>query len=403
METGHKQIIVVSNGRAEDLVGAALARTLQKQQLESGRCWQITALPLIGTGEAYREAGIGLPFGAGLQLPSAGFGRLGPMALWRDLRAGLCSHTLRWVSRLALALAGLAAEAGSGLVCVGDTYLLFLVILAERQSCRLPVYFLPTAKSQLLRGHGRVEYWLMRRFTRHVFPRDKATEAALLQRGVRATYLGNPLLEVGGAAEGWLRRKLRLASGSGGGSDFTVGLLPGSRQDSRENLEKLLAVARTIERVRPDGGWRFLVGLASSVEGSRDRSAITRERMDLVDFPELLAKADLVIGLAGSAHEQAAALGIPVIAFPGGRLQYTSRFARAQQRLLGPALMLCPDSPEAVARAAIALRYDPERRARMAAAGRERMGNPDTRALAAIARAIITDLAADPARDLARG
>ncbi|MBE3578045.1 MAG: hypothetical protein IMX00_10205 [Limnochordales bacterium] len=397
------QIIVISNGRAEDLVGAALARALQAQELERGWRLQVMALPLLGAGDAYREAGIGLPLGAGLELPSAGFGRLGLMALWRDLKAGLWSHTLRWVGRLACALVGTSGKATSGLVCVGDTYLLFLAWLASRQSHRrLPVYFLPTAKSELLRGHGRAEYWLMRQFTRHVFPRDRATEAALVRRQVRATYVGNPLLEVGGVAEGWRRRQERLGADSRDGGEFTVGLLPGSRQDSRENLEKLLAVARTIMTLQPDGGCHFLVGLAKSGGNSAGRSSVVPEGVEVVDFPELLARADLVIGLAGSAHEQAAALGIPVIAFPGGRLQYTARFARAQKRLLGQALVLCPDSPEAVARAAIALRHDPDRRARMAAAGRERMGDPDSRALVAIARAIAADLAAGPVQDLAR-
>jgi len=414
------RILIVSNGFAEDLVGAGLARRLQGQRQDGDLRLQVMALPLLGMGESYRAQGIDLPLGAGLRLPSAGFGRLSLPALWRDLRAGLWSETRRWVGRLAAALAtaaGAPANAGAGpaaLVCVGDTYLLFLAWWAWRRAGpvgrSVPVYFLPTAKSEWLRGHARTEYWLMRTFARQVFPRDRVTEAAFRRRGVRATYLGNPLLDVGGAAEGWRRRQERPPSDLVTEEGFTVGLLPGSRQDSRENLEKLLAVARAIMSLRPDGGWRFTVAAAPGRAGriavqtpNRDTAGTHAGAaaddvddgppIEIVDFPELLGRAEMVIGLAGTAHEQAVALGIPVIAFPGGRLQYTDRFARAQQRLLGAALELCPDFPEAVARAAIALRDDPDRRARMGAAGRERMGDPGARALDAIARAIADDLA----------
>jgi uncharacterized protein (TIGR03492 family) len=108
----------------------------------------------------------------------------------------------------------------------------------------------------------------------------------------------------------------------------------------------------------------------------------------------LLRASILVLGQAGTANEQAAAFGIPVVALaeshsqanPGGtspRDWYRMR----QQRLLGDALLLVPSAPDLAAPAVAELLDDPVRLARMGAAGRERMGPPG--GVAAVARAIL--------------
>ena len=84
--------------------------------------------------------------------------------------------------------------------------------------------------------------------------------------------------------------------------------------------------------------------------------------------------ADVVVGLAGTANEQAAWLGKPVVTFPGPGTQATRRFVELQQRLLGEALVAArdwKDAADVVAR----LLNDPAERASRGQVGRQRMGD----------------------------
>ena len=57
-------------------------------------------------------------------------------------------------------------------------------------------------------------------------------------------------------------------------------------------------------------------------------------------FADILQQSSLVIGMAGTAVEQAVGLGKPVIALPGNGPAFTYRFAEAQNRLLGDSVQL---------------------------------------------------------------
>ena len=56
----------------------------------------------------------------------------------------------------------------------------------------------------------------------------------------------------------------------------------------------------------------------------------------------MLQQSDLVIGMAGTAIEQAVGLAKPVLQVPGQGPQFTAAFAEAQRRLLGPTVF-CAD------------------------------------------------------------
>lgn len=92
-------------------------------------------------------------------------------------------------------------------------------------------------------------------------------------------------------------------------------------------------------------------------------------------FGDILRASKVIIGMAGTANEQAAGLGRPVVAFPGPGPQFTAGFLKAQKRLLGKALA-ATDGPEAAAREVLAILADFHRYEDMAAAGRRRMGEP---------------------------
>jgi uncharacterized protein (TIGR03492 family) len=59
-------------------------------------------------------------------------------------------------------------------------------------------------------------------------------------------------------------------------------------------------------------------------------------------FAAVLADADLVLSMTGTAAEQAVGLGKPVLQIPGAGPQFTPGFAEAQRRLLGPGVVCAP-------------------------------------------------------------
>ncbi len=171
-----------------------------------------------------------------------------------------------------------------------------------------------------------------------------------------------------------------------------VALLPGSREDAYVNLNSLAAV---LERLADPGGATGLVPLAPGLDVARAAEVLLRRgwgaaaderpsgeggaggRRDAAfqkgraflwvlqgAFGDVLHAADAVVGLAGTANEQAAGLGKPVVAFPGPGVQFGPRFLHSQRLLLGDALAVVPPSPEAVAAEVRAILRDPARRER---------------------------------------
>jgi len=90
----------------------------------------------------------------------------------------------------------------------------------------------------------------------------------------------------------------------------------------------------------------------------------------------VLKNSKVAIGLSGTGNEQAAGIGLPVIAFPGRGAQYNRRFALGQKELLGDALMLLPRRSDVIAREATSLLRNKKKIKKMAKAGMERMGKP---------------------------
>jgi len=351
-----RTVLIVSNGRGEDAVGAALAEVL-------GDDAAVVAYPLVGMGEAYGDVPLLDPRQA---LPSGGFSlRGGDLA--GDLRAG-------GGKLLAAQRRTLRGQAGrhAVTVAVGDVFCLWMASHA-----RTPTVLVATAKSQRNEPHGLLEIWQMRRRAALVFTRDRETSEVLAGRGVRARYEGNPLMDcIPPAGDA-----LPLAPGAP-----VVLLLPGSRGDAPHNLMQLLkvavqvtgevgarfvcalprtlAVAEVVRRAQ-SGGWQ---AAGEFIERAETRVLLTR------DFGAAVRAATIVVGLAGTANEQAAGLGKPVIAFPvDGAVQFTPRFLALQKRLLGDALVDALDWEDA-ARAAVWLLLNPEERRRRGEIGRERMG-----------------------------
>lgn len=348
----------MSNGHGEDTVGALLGRRL----LASGV--SVSAYPLVGAGNAYSNVRLLEPRRV---FPSGGFGLRGSLSgVAADLRAGFVPH---WRAQRA-ALAGQRGRHDVA-VAIGDVYCLWMTALASERCV-----FVATAKSVHNEPHRWIERRIMRRAAA-IWTRDEPTARALRKHGLSARFAGNPMMDAIPEPE----RGLPVPAGVS-----VVLLLPGSRADALNNLMRLLGVAADVAGL---DGAAFVSALPQSLHISdvvRAASAQGWEYEDehlrsgrasvllTRDFGSALNSATVAVGLAGTANEQAAGRGKPVVVFPGDGAQYTRRFMRLQQRLLGDALIPTPDGERAAA-AVVRLLQDPTERARRGEVGHRRMGN----------------------------
>ena len=373
------ELLVLSNGAAEDLIGARLLAL-------TGR--PASALPLVGAGRAYRSVPETQVIGPPLELPSGGFPFGSGANLRADLRAGLVSASLgQWTA------AYRAARQVQAVVVVGDAYALGLGWAAARRSGRPLIHVQPllsahyiqnldlrAALSELnaLGANIPMPYELgLARRAHSVFVRDGATADYYAARGVAARWVGSFAMDVLPAAE------RELPEGFIAGRPV-LALLPSSRLDHRESLPIMLGAAARLpdlaalvawphdwEAVTLPPGWTLDVHSQHEATAQRGGCQV---RLLRGAFGAVARRADVALGTSGTANEQVAGLGVPVIGFATAGPQYTAGFARRQARLLGQALTLSAAQPDALASAVQSLRSDGARRARAACDGISRIG-----------------------------
>lgn len=365
------RLIVASNGHGEDDIAARLLEALAARGLDMAA---VEAWPMVGRGAAYARLGV-RTFGPSLEMPSEGFGTVEARAFLRDLRAGWAGAMLGQ-ARFAR---GLRGRAGLWLA-VGD-----IVPLAAGLLAAAPVLFFSSAKSAHYggSGHNAPERTLMRRAA-EVWVRDRLTEERLLARGVACRWLGNPMMD------GLEAPPVEVPPGR-----RAVAMLAGSRRDATENAAFLLRAAARLgpgvtalfashpatdhARLRDFAGGTELPGWRLDRERGEELRLFhgggAEARLLRGAFAGVLRAAEMAVGLAGTANEQAVGLGLPLVAVPGAEVQGEG-YLRMKMPWFGPAALQAPREEGAVAAAVRGLLSDPEARARMGAAGRERMGPP---------------------------
>lgn len=368
-----KQILLISNGHGEDIIGAALGGALQALG------YALQAVPLVGRGQAYRRAGIPR-LGPCRELPSGGFALQSAAALWADLRAGWFS-----MSQAQYRAVRKAARGALATLVVGDVYALGVGVVFGGQ----PLFLMQCRSS--LRVGGRpysvTERLLMRRAAR-VYTREPEGAVWLRARGLpQACYLGNPMLDA-------------LDEGPLEVSPPYLLLLPGSRQDAYWSLPVMLEACRRLRdtALTPVVAWAGLPLEGLEAQGFRLEATGRREgvthRLSHPDgtvvyllqraFGAALRGSRLALSTSGTAAEQAAGYGVPLVGFPTPGPQYTPGFAQTQKRLLGDALMLTEPSPEAVVRGVRAFLSSEALLERARAAGKAAMGEPGAAARIAL-------------------
>ena len=380
-----RRILFVSNGHGESAIAERIARELRAP---AGEPVGLDHLALVGEpppGEALTLVG---PRRA---LPSGGLVAMGNVrAFAGDLRAGfagLFAEQIGFLRREAVRYDCVAA--------VGDVYALALALTGGRRTV-----FVGTAKSVYVAPYGPFERRLLRRAAR-IFVRDEATAFDLRVDGVRAEAPGNVIVDL---VDGAAPPAGEFAEGA------WLGLLPGSRETAYADALRLARMVEALAVRR--GGARALLSLAPGLAPARFADALGEAGWTLSAgdgaaaafraktggaeivgwrgaLGTLLQAAVLVAGQAGTANEQAAALGKPVVALDAETVRRRSGpgevwYRMRQRRLLGDALALIPPHPAAAAERIDALLDDAPALARMRAAGLERMGPPGgARAIAA--------------------
>ena len=364
-------VLFLSNGHGEDAAAAGLATALRERAEMRQR-----AYPTVGAGAAYEEAGLEV-LGPRNSLPSGGLTFHSWQNFLRDLRAGLSPLTFKqW-----LELRTLRTDV---LVTVGDAYAL---LLSSQVKARRRFYvqmlvsaYHANATTQLNRyfmeGFSPLERFLMHRLTERVYVRDEASALWLRERGVaQVSALGNPALD-----------RLSPKAPLNLQDRPLIALLPGSRTYRYRALALMMAALGQLPSVTGLLAWTG--GELPEVEGWISEPGIAEPGLRRVyrrgdtaifvyenRFADILHAAQLALGTAGTAHEQAASLGKPVVTFALPP-DYTPAFVANQKRLLAEALTVASARPEAVADALQTLYNDPNQYRRAKAAGRSRMGEP---------------------------
>jgi len=341
-----RPILLLSNGHGEDLSGALIGQALQQRGLA------VEALPLVGHGRAYSQAGIRVR-GRTREYSTGG---LGYTSVWGRITEVVQGQILYLLSRLLLLLR--IARRYRLILVVGDVIPVIAAWLSGRPTATYLVAYsshyegklrLPWPCAPCLRG----------RRTRAIYSRDALTGADLtgqLQRPVH--FLGNPFFD--GA--------LSPSEPLQGSPVQRLGLLPGSRlPEALHNLELMLRVLERLpEALRPAerlGLHAALVGkltpqevapLASrlgwklQLEGD-ERCCLQRGplllQLEWGRFAAVVQQCDLLLSMTGTAAEQCVGLGKPVLQLVGEGPQFTENFAEAQRRLLGPGVFCAGGDP----------------------------------------------------------
>jgi len=376
-------LLCISNGHGEDVIALRILTALRQQQPSI----QLSALPISGTGSAYRNADIDI-IGPTKNLPSGGFLNRDPKQLARDVSGGLISLTR---DQLAAIKAWKTRNVGQNphVLAVGD---IVPLIFAHRNG--QPYHFIGTAKSEYwlrdeqgkhpsksilnrLEGWAGSVYlpwerWLMSRSQcRSVFVRDALTAQQLQSLGVNAIYAGNPMMD-SLAPTGQLADDLS-------GADLVIALIPGSRPpEAYENWARIMAAVPSVVEAFSGQQIVFLGAIAPSLDLTKFKTTLPSQNARLIltnAYNDCLAKSDIAIATAGTATEQFVGLGKPAITLPGNGPQFTQAFATVQAKMLGPSVVMVQKQDE-VGSAIAQIINNPTRLQQIRQNGKQRMGDP---------------------------
>ena len=343
------RILFITNGHGEDIIAARIIEELAGED--------ISVLPLVGAGTVFD----GLPvtvLGKRKKMPSGGFVYQSFSNIVRDIFSGLIGNSIEQI-RLLRSL----RTKFDLVVAVGD-----IVPIIGAMLTRTKFFFIGCAKSD----HYDYSYtpWeksFLKRYCSLCFPRDKKTSDNLSKYGIKCRFVGNPMMDCFKVTG----ENFAVKEGT-----YTVGILPGTRDDAALNMQDIFSVTEELDKLAAKNGKDicYLAAVAPSADitsfPKKTNLIITTDK-----FGDVISRADAVLGLSGTGNEQAAGLGKPIISFPGRGVQYTASFAKRQEQLLGEALTVTERAPGSTAATVWSILTDPQKKECMGKAGQERMGS----------------------------
>jgi len=392
------KILFISNGHGEDNQSHCIIEALG--QVCSSV--EIAAIPIVGEGNAYRR--LNIPIISPTQtMPSGGFFYMNPLNFFQDLQSGLVGLTWRQLQAV-----WQYAPQCDLIMATGDLVPTIFAYLTGR-----PFVSFISPLSSYYEGRLNLGLILWQCLNspqcKVVITKDPYTAKDLKAQGLtKVVFGGLPALD-----------KLIFT-----GKDLNllpdlpvISLLPGSRlPEAIENFQTQLRLVLEIAKIAPSVKLQFRAALVPNLikqlteignhEGwqvqdnrlvySVDEKVIVEIGCYADAFNDILYHSTLVIGMAGSAVEQAVALGKPVIQIPGKGPQFTYRFAEAQMRLLGSCVQTIGTKPattetlQQAAKRVIEILADQEYLAECQKNGRDRFGA--TGASVRIANILLTHL-----------
>jgi uncharacterized protein (TIGR03492 family) len=340
-----KKILFVSNGHGEDLNASEVLKALNQRYPQI----EVAALPMVGAGNAYRKLGVEI-IASTQNLPSGGFVYMDSWKLIADLKAGLIGLTWQQIQAILAQRARFDLIFATGDVVPlaiarlsGCPYLSFMVSASAHYENRMAPPFLTN--------------WLLRSpLCRLILTRDALTAQLMQQQGIlKAVFAGYPIMDILEPTGKDLELDSQIPM---------IALLPGSRPpEACRNLGLILDLVKAIAHKFDPEPIQFRAALIPEMIKVENLTAIANDYgwelqndYKLVHgkvevgcygdaFADILQQCRLVIGMAGTAVEQAVGLGKPVIQIPGGGPQFTYSFAEAQMRLLGKSVQTIGKEP----------------------------------------------------------
>ncbi len=342
-----KKILFISNGHGEDLNSSLIAEQLKI----IAPYLTIDAFPIVGQGKSYVNKNIKIV--APLQeMPSGGIFYLNPLNFLKDLTSGLLTLTIRQLITI-----NKIKNDYDLIVAVGDIVPLFFAYLTGKQFVSFLVanssYYegrlkLPFLTKSILRSH----------LCQLIFTKDNFTNEDLKQQRFKKVICeGYPIMDTLHESGKNLALNPEIPM---------IALLPGSRlPEALRNFALELKVCEKLV-IKYGEKWQFrgalvpsitdknLLELALENQWQYGEGIFTKEiegktvevRIYRDAFADILIQCNLVLGMAGTAVEQAVGLGKPVVQIPGNGPQFTYRFAEAQMRLLGLNVVTIEDSQD---------------------------------------------------------
>ena len=388
-----KNICVIANGYAEEIMASKLMSEIRKELQTQNKLenFQFVGGSLVSSGRWYEEEQFATFFTGGMT-PSGGFPTRSLRGFLSDLGAGAFFTPFRFKN----VIKGWSKYNLDIIIVVGDFLLMTLTIPALKNNKSVPMVFIPTAKSDYIQAHFKIEKKFIKKYATISFPRDQITTDDFLEYGINAQSCGNLMQDL-------LDPKAPIITSK----EPVIALLPGSRDESYGNLEMMLSL---LPSIKTPIHWAFVQAGSLTQETvnevflhkswkctnpDADIPVWEKNSQKVYCYPSTMFDSVALscifgISLAGTAGEQIAGLGKPIIGFKGTGPQSTKRRMDDNAKLLGESFIYVENYPVGVTVEIEKLINNSQERDRLGAIGISHMGKAG--ATKSIAQYVVNNL-----------